>query len=355
VAEETGQERTERATERRREETRKRGQVAHSVEVNAALLLFASFMLLMIFRNHFLTGFGEIMRGFFSLGYSHPFSRPYTQNLLMNAIWRFFLILMPVFILLFIIGIAVNVMQVGFLLTGEPLKPSLNKINPVQGIQRLFSRKALETLIKDILKIVIVGWIGYSSVKGMFGDILKISGADIAHIFSFTGLAVFKISMKILIGYSILAILDYAFQRWEYEKSMMMTRQELKEELKQMEGDPLLRARVRSVQRELARRRMMEEVPKAEVVITNPTELAVALAYSPGMLAPVVVAKGRRLIAERIRAIAAEAGVSIIENIYLAQALYKAVDIGHPIPENLYTAVAEVLAYVYKLKGKTVV
>jgi flagellar biosynthetic protein FlhB len=136
---------------------------------------------------------------------------------------------------------------------------------------------------------------------------------------------------------------------------MMMTRQELKEELKQMEGDPLLRARVRSVQRELARRRMMEEVPKAEVVITNPTELAVALAYSPGMLAPVVVAKGRRLIAERIRAIAAEAGVSIIENIYLAQALYKAVDIGHPIPENLYTAVAEVLAYVYKLKGKTVV
>ena len=161
--------------------------------------------------------------------------------------------------------------------------------------------------------------------------------------------------MKILIGYSVLAILDYAFQRWDYENSMKMTRQEVREELKQAEGDPLLRARIRSVQREMARRRMMEEVPKAEVVITNPTEIAVALSYESEMSAPVVVAKGRNLIAERIRKIAEEAGVPIVENVALAQALYKAVDIGHHITQELFTAVAEVLAYVYRLKGKKVV
>jgi flagellar biosynthetic protein FlhB len=161
--------------------------------------------------------------------------------------------------------------------------------------------------------------------------------------------------MKILIGYAVIAILDYAFQRWDYERSLMMTRQEVREELKQTEGDPLLRARIRSVQRELARRRMMEEVPKAEVVVTNPTEIAVALSYKPGMGAPVVVAKGRRAIAEKIRQKAVEAGIPIVENILLAQALYKAVEIGRSIPAELYTAVAEVLAYVYRLKGKKII
>jgi len=158
--------------------------------------------------------------------------------------------------------------------------------------------------------------------------------------------------MKILLGYIILAILDYGFQRWDYEKSMMMTRQEVREELKQTEGDPMLKARVRAVQREIARRRMMDEVPKAEVVITNPTEIAIAIAYEQGMMAPIVVAKGKRVIAERIRAIAKENGVPIVENVILAQALFKAVEIGNSIPAELFTAVAEVLAYVYKLKGK---
>ncbi len=188
----------------------------------------------------------------------------------------------------------------------------------------------------------------------MLPHILEMSDYTVGQIFSFTGSAMFSIAMKILIGYVVIAVLDYGFQRWDYERSMMMTKQEVREELKQTEGDPLLRARIRSVQREIARRRMMEEVPKAEVVITNPTEIAVALAYEEGMPAPVVVAKGRRLIAERIRQIAAEHDIPIVENVLLAQALFKAVDIGRPIPPDLYTAVAEVLAYVYRLKGKKV-
>ena len=355
MAEETGQERTERATDRRREETRKKGQVARSIEVNSAIILLASFCVLLVFGKHILAGIGNIITGSFSMSSSFDLTIPSTKNLFLDMIIRYFIILMPVFVALAIVGIFVNIMQIGFLFTAEPLRPKLDKINPVEGTKRLFSRKSAETLLRDILKIIVVGWIGYSALKGLMGNIMSMSGSTAGQIISFTGISVFQIAMKILIGYVVLAVLDYAFQRWEYERSMMMTRQELKEELKQMEGDPLMRARVRSVQREMARRRMMEEVPEAEVVITNPTEIAVALSYEPGMQAPVVVAKGRRLIAEKIRSLAEEAGVPIVENVILAQALYKAVDIGHPIPVDLYTAVAEVLAYVYQLKNKKVV
>ncbi len=355
MAEETGQEKTEQATDKRREDTRKRGQVARSVEVNSAVMLLAGFGVLMLFRNHFITHFRQILTGFFNLSSSYPLTLQNTQNLFKDVIWNFFSIILPVFILLFIAGIAVNIMQVGFLFAGEPLKPKLEKINPVAGVKRLFSKRTLEMLFRNIVKIIIVGGIGFLAIRGMMDDILGMTGSSAGQIISFTGLSLIKIAMKILIGYSVLAILDYAFQRWDYENSMKMTRQEVREELKQAEGDPLLRARIRSVQREMARRRMMEEVPKAEVVITNPTEIAVALSYESEMSAPVVVAKGRNLIAERIRKIAEEAGVPIVENIALAQALYKAVDIGHHITQELFTAVAEVLAYVYRLKGKKVV
>jgi len=355
LAEEIGQEKTEQPTERRRREIRNRGQVARSLEINSASILLASFCIFFVFRKHFLNQFHQIMAGFFSISSSYSFTLPNIRNLFINIMWRYFSILMPVFILVAIVGIAVNVMQVGFLFTGEPLKPKMEKISPLAGAKRLFSRRSLETLVKDILKIIVVGWIGYSSIRGMMDNILGMAGSSAAQIISFTGLSVFRIAMKILVGYVILAILDYAFQRWDYENSIKMTRQEIREEMKQYEGDPLLRARVRSVQREMARRRMMEAVPEAEVVITNPTEIAVALSYELGMSAPVVVAKGRKIIAEKIRMIAEEAGVPIIENVILAQALYKAVDVGYPIPEELFTAVAEVLAYIYQLKGKKVV
>lgn len=355
MAEETGQEKTEQATERRRRETRKRGQVARSLEVNSVSILLASFCILLIFSEHFLTEFSQIMSGFINLGSSYSFSLSNTRNLFIYMMWRYFSILLPIFILLAIVGIAVNIMQIGFLFTGEPLKPKLEKINPLAGAKRLFSKRLLETLVKDILKIIVVGWIGYSSIMSIMDNILGMAGSSAGQIISFTGLSIFKIAMKILIGYVIIAILDYAFQRWDYENSMKMTKQEIREEMKHLEGDPLLKARVRSVQREMARRRMMAKVPEAEVVITNPTEIAVAISYELGMSAPVVVAKGRKLIAEKIRMIAEETGVPIIENVILAQALYKAVDIGYPIPEELYTTVAEVLAYVYRLKGKKVV
>ena len=354
MAEETGQEKTEQATQRRREETRRRGQVARSPEVNSAGMLLVGFTVLLVFRRHILTGLEEVVTGIFSLLNTFSFTPSNFRLLFMNMIWKFFLILLPVMIFMTLAGILVNVVQVGFLFSGEPLVPKLEKVDPAQGFKRIFSRRSLESLIRDIIKIIVVVWIGFSAIKGILPNVMGMADYTVGQVFAFAGSSVFSIAMKILIGYVIIAVLDYAFQRWDYERSMMMTRQEVREELKQTEGDPLLRARIRTVQREIARRRMMEEVPKAEVVITNPTEIAVALAYEEEMNAPVVVAKGRRLIAERIRRIAEEAGVPIVENILLAQALFKAVEIGQPIPPDLYTAVAEVLAYVYRLKGKTV-
>jgi len=354
VPEETGQERTEQATQRRREETRKRGQVARSTEVNSAVMLLVGFSVLLFFGDYLLRRIENVITGVFMLSPGYSLSQSNTHVLALNMIRNFFSILLPVFLIMIVAAITVNIIQIGFLFTGEPLKPKWEKINPIEGFRRIFSRRSLESLIRDIIKITVVAWIGYASLKNIMPGIMEMADASVGQIFSFAGSMVFSTAMKILIGYAVLAVLDYGFQRWDFERSIMMTRQEVKEELKLTEGDPLLRARIRSVQRELARRRMMEEVPKAEVVITNPTEIAVALMYETGMSAPMVCAKGRRLIAERIRQKAEEAGVPIIENVLLAQALFKAVDIGHFIPEALYAAVAEVLAYVYRLKGKKI-
>lgn len=355
MAEETGQERTEQATQKRREETRQRGQVARSFEVNSAVILLSGFGVLMIFRHHFINGMMQILSNILSRSHTYHLTESGVQELFLNLTRDFFILLLPLVVAMIAAGILVNILQIGVLFTGEPIRPKFDKINPVEGFKRIFSRRSLETFTRDIIKVVVVGWIGYSAAKGLMNETMRIADASVQQIFAFTGTAVFWIAVKILIGYSVIAVLDYAFQRWDYEKSMMMTRQEVREELRQTEGDPLLRARIRSVQREIARRRMMEEVPKAEVVVTNPTEIAVALAYETGMTAPVVVAKGRRIIAEKIRERAVAAGVPIVENVLLAQALYMAVDIGHAIPGELYTAVAEVLAYVYRLKGKKVV
>lgn len=355
MAEDSGQEKTEQATQKRREETRKRGQVARSVEINSAVMMLVGFGVLMLFRQHFMGGLMRASSRILSQGHTYDLTFLSTQRLFLELVQDFLMLMLPLFVAMFITGIVVNILQVGFLFTGEPIQPKLSKINPFEGFKRIFSKRSLETLARDIIKIIVVLWIGYSATKGILTAILRAADSSPRQIVSFTGMTIFGIAMKILIGYVIIAILDYAFQRWDYERSMRMSTQEIREELKQTEGDPLLKARIRSVQRELSRRRMMDEVPKASVVITNPTEIAVALSYKAGMSAPVVVAKGRRLLAEKIRDKAKEAGIPIVENVILAQALYKAVDIGHSIPAELYTAVAEVLAYVYRLKRKKVV
>lgn len=261
--------------------------------------------------------------------------------------------LSPLIISILIIGVLSNYLQVGVIFTGEPLLPKLERINPITGFRRIFSWKALAELIKGILKAVILGYIIYVTLKSHWKDYLPLMDQGIRGILEFLGRMGFKIGLRASLALLLLAFLDYGFQKWQYERSLRMTKEEVKEEYKEHEGDPLIKARIRSLQREMARRRMLTEVPAADVVITNPFHIAVALRYEAGkMAAPKVVAKGARLLAEKIKEIAHKHGVPIVEDKPLAQALYKSTKVGDEIPVSLYKAVAEILAYIYRLKGK---
>jgi len=267
---------------------------------------------------------------------------------------QFMLLLVgPVMIVVFVVAIFSNFAQFGFLFTTEKLVPNLSKISPIEGIKRMFSLQMLMNTLKSLLKVALVGYIAYREVEKVLPDLNLLMDESPFQIAAFIGMVSFRIFLKSAILIAILALFDYAFQRYDFTKKMRMTKQELKEEAKQTEGDPHVKGRIRSIQMEMARRRMMEEVPKADVVVTNPTRLAIALRYeAKSMVAPVVVAKGTGVIAHRIREVAMEHNVPLVEDKPLAQALYKTVDLGEAIPENLFQAVAEVLAYVYSLKRR---
>lgn len=276
------------------------------------------------------------------------------QDYLQLAAVGFFRVSAPFIITIMEVGLVANYAQVGPLFTLDPLTPKFSKINPFTGMKRiLFSRKAFVELIKNILKIIVVGLIAYYSIKGHVQDYVPLMDQSAVQLFAYVGRESISLGLKISIALVLMAVLDFMFQKYDYERSIRMTKQEIKEEMKQMEGDPQIKARIRSIQRESARCRMMEDIPEADVVITNPVEIAVALKYAPkDMESPKVVAKGRKKVAEKIRKIAMEHDIPVVEDKPLAWALFKAVKIGEFIPENLFHAVAEILAYVYKLKNK---
>jgi flagellar biosynthetic protein FlhB len=294
----------------------------------------------------------ELMESIFKNIGSMSFDGCSVYPLLLEVLQRVFIILMPLMLFVLVAGITANLLQIGFLFTGEPLVPKLSKLNPIRGIKKLFSLRSLVELVKALFKVLFVGAIAFLLLKGELGNIPSLMQMGVGDILSFIGRVAFKICFYTCLALLILAALDYAYQRWQHEKELKMTKQEVKDELKQREGDPTVKARIKRIQREMSQRRMMEMVPEADVVITNPTTLAIALKYkAEGMIAPKVIAKGAGFIAERIKVIAREKGIPIIENKPLAQTLFKLVGIGDFIPENLYRAVAEILAYVYRLKG----
>jgi flagellar biosynthetic protein FlhB len=354
MAESTGQERTERATGKRRMEARKRGQVALSREVPSALILIA---VLGVFYFAGSGVFDDLMRLF-----SRFFGQLHTARIrtisdasaLAAALFQDgFWLLAPMVLPLLVAGLAGNVLQVGFEFHVEPLSPKLSKLNPLAGAKRILSLRGLVEMAKSILKIGFVALIAWSVVSGYLTEFPTLVRRDIGSIWEFTHTVAFRIIFYVCLAMIVLAALDYGYQRWQHEKSLRMTKQEVKDERKQAEGDPQVKSRIRSLQRQAAYRRMMAEVPKADVVITNPTHLAVALRFDPAeMAAPRVVAKGADHLAERIRDIARAHDVPLVENKPLAQALYKLAEPGDAIPVDLYRAVAEVLAYVYRLKGR---
>jgi flagellar biosynthetic protein FlhB len=275
------------------------------------------------------------------------------QALSAELIRAILLLLFPVLMCVFAVSILSHMAQTGMLFSVEVLKPDLSKISLLAGLRRVFSKQSLFELPKSLFKMLIVGGVAWSTFKKEWPRILLLTGQEPSLMFQ----SILSISCSLFLRTGLvmmlLAGLDYLFQRWTYEKGLRMSKEEVKEEMRSTEGDPLIKSRIRSIQRQLARRRMMAEVPKADVIITNPTHLAVALSYeSKEMEAPKVVAKGAGWIAEKIKEIGRKHQVPIVENKPLAQILYKTVDLGRAIPSTLYQAVADILAYVYRIKNK---
>ena len=261
-------------------------------------------------------------------------------------------VLLPFLIPIAIAGFVANVFQVGFQLNSEAMAPKLSKLNPLSGMKRFVSIKSLVELGKSILKIIVIGSTVYILIKSDMEAFPALIRQEVGQILKFIAQTSLKVCFYVCLAMLVLAVIDYIYQRWQYEKDLKMTKQEVKDEQRQTYGDPKVKARIRGVQMEMARRRMMEAVPEADVVITNPTHLAIALKFdAQEMIAPRVLAKGAGFIAHRIREIAEENHIPILEEKPLAQGLYKMVEIGDYIPAELYRAVAEVLAYVYRLKG----
>lgn len=346
------QERTEQATSKRREEAREKGQVARSQEVVSVGILVASLIFFYFGGSTLLLKTMNVMTAGFRNVYREDLTPDSTSLIMTNYILQGFWILFPLLMTVFLAAVLGNVLQFGFMITTESLQPKIDKISPAKGFQRLFSLRSVMELFKGILKIAIIGGVAYLIIRSEFDNLIPLADQSLWGMFAYIGGVCFKILLATTVVLVFLAALDYAYQRWEYEKSIRMTKQEIKDEFKNTEGDPMIKARIRRIQREMARKRMMAEVPKATVVVTNPTHLAVAIRYEPsGMSAPIVVAKGADFIAEKIRNIAEENDIPLVENKPLAQVLYKIVKVNQMVPESLYRAVAEVLAFVYEKKN----
>lgn len=353
MPEESFQERTEQATPKRREEARKKGQVAKSRELASVSVLLAGTFTLFWGSSYFFTKLILPLKYYLGNLHSIKLFQDNIQALMLLGVRQYLIFLAPLLLVLTAVAVLSNYFQIGTLFSAEPLKPKLSKISPLEGIKRLFSMQSLMEFVKSLLKLLIVGWIVYVTVKAELPQLVPLLDQSPIQIFTYFLSISFAIFWKTCLVMIFIAVLDYGFQRWQFEKNLRMTKQEVKEEYKQTEGDPQVKARIRSIQREMARKRMMAEVPEADVVITNPTRLAIALKYKAGsMEAPKVVAKGSGVIAEKIREIARKHRVPVVENKPLAQSLYKLVDVGSTIPEQLYQAVAEVFAYIYRLRGR---
>ncbi|WP_059053523.1 flagellar biosynthesis protein FlhB [Paenibacillus senegalimassiliensis] len=346
-------EKTEKATPKKRQDARKKGQVAKSQDLTGAFILLAGFLSLTFFGGYI----KERLVILFTDVFYHRMSMNVTQENVMTMFSdlgvQILLLLAPIFLVVVVIAVIVSYGQVGFMLTGESLKMQFSKLNPIKGFKNIFSMRSLVEFLKTLFKLSIIGYLVYSTIWGYRGTIASLGHLSIEDTFHFTARLTMNLGIKIAAALIVLAVLDYMYQRYEHEKSLKMSKQDIKDEYKKMEGDPLIKGKIRERQRRMALQRMMQEIPKADVIITNPTHFAVAIKYDgTQMEAPQVVAKGQDYVALRIKEIAKEHGIITMENRPLARALFQRTEIGETIPADLFQAVAEVLAYVYKLKGK---
>ena len=345
-------ERTEEPTPKRREEARKQGQFAKSRNLIPAATLAAIAVALRLGGVELMGRLERCVVGFFTAAGSTTQLTP--EDLLSLSLQASLVlapILLPFFGAVVLAGLGSGFLQSGFVLASEPLQFDFARVNPMAGFRRLFSVDAVVELVKAILFIAGLGWLGARYIYSDIPALVSLTGMGVEDMLVYAGREGVVLSLWVIAAMTALAGLDYLFQRWRTDKRLRMSRQEVKQEMREQEGDPFLKAQLKSMRQKLARRRMMMDVAKADVVITNPTELAVALSYRAAeMSAPRILGKGAGYVAQRIREVARERNIPMVENKPLAQLLYRQVEVGREIPAALYRAVAEVLAYVYRLR-----
>ncbi len=344
-------EKTEAPTPRRRKEARSKGQVARSQDITAAMLLFSGFLALGLLGPALWQALTSILKA--ALSPDTPTSLDEVLPFAARACVEVFRRIGPILLVMFFAILAALYAQIGWNFTLQPLMPSLSKINPISGLKRLFSIRSVMLAVTNFGKLLVVGFVAYLALSGSAAAILYASMFEFEDVFRLGSSLLFSMTMKLSAALLVLALLDFAWQRYKHEQDLKMTKEEVKDELRSMEGDPHIKRRRRQVQLQLAMQRLRTDVPKADVIVTNPTHFAVAIAYDGDtMIAPKVVAKGADEIALRIRQIATSVGIPIVERKALARGLYDAVDVGQYVPERFYRAIAEILAYVYELAGR---
>lgn len=354
-----GGEKTEQATPKKLDDARKEGQVAKSKELGNAVSLFALFICLKLFAGsvgyRFIETFNGVYRKIPELCTQIEGEIPDSdfRILFFNFLLQVIIIAIPFFAIAVALAFVIQIIQVGWKPTGKPLQPKGNKINPVNGFKRLFSKDKLMDLLLAIVKIVLIVFIAYSTLKDQIGMLFMLYDVSLLSAIQTIGDVVIGMGLKISFFYLVLGIAEYGYRKWKFAEDMKMTKQEVKDEMKDSEGNPEIKGQIRRRMQEASRRRMMQSVPEADVVITNPTHFAVALKYDPEQFdAPYLVAKGEDFLATKIKEKARESGVEIVENKPLARMIYYNVDLGYPIPPELYHAVADILAAVYNTKKR---
>ncbi len=347
------QDKTETATPRRREDARNEGKVCKSADINSAVTLLMSLFVLKIAGPFLYEGLASISTKTFSTLHQQEIGPDQAQGMMMSYMMDGLRLCLPIMLGVGAVALASNVLQVGFKVTPKAIAWDSSRINPVKGIANLVSVRSSVELLKSIAKVTIVGVVVYLFLRQQMPGLIDLADMSVPAAASAIGGLCWQLLIRSCVVLGVIAVLDYIFQRFQYEQSLKMTKQEVKEEYRRTEGDPAIKGKVRQRQRELARSRMVEAVSRADLVLTNPTHYAVALKYDQAeMAAPTVLAKGQRLMAQKIKDIAAANGIPIVENPPVTRMIYKMVEVGGQIPEELYQTVAEILAYVYKLSER---
>ena len=353
MAEENDDEKTEDPSQYKMDEARKKGDVASSKELSSVLLLAGSLLTLILCGVFIYETFSEFIDWIFRQNFREVYNQEKFNDLVSMTAWTLIKCVGPSFGASICLGFLSQFIQIGFLYSPEILNVDIERVNPIKGFSRLFSKKALIEALKGVFKFTVVICITYSVMKNNIGSFLGFLHSDAGASLVFGKYLMVKLGFSILLGLGVIALADFGWEKWSYHQKMMMTKQQAKEENKEKDGNPEVKNKIRQIQRQMAQKRMMNDVKKADVIVTNPTHISVALKYDgDNMVAPSVSAKGADHLALRIREIAKENNIPIVENIMLARTLYKTVKVGHGVPRTLYKAVAEILAFVYKLKRK---